>query len=141
MTIYSTSPHRSVISTSFSQLHSTLRTRSCEEKHEPNLSHDDSFELPMAACVFLVDDPSPCDELDIHGNNYDDERHGNKSELCHRFPPKRDCRAQNMSLAIQNCVSIPLPALIRDLLLLIKTPLQSIFFHKHHTHHRYAARI
>jgi hypothetical protein len=57
-----------------------LRTRSCEEKHEPNLSHDDSFELPMAACVFLVDDPSPCDELDIHGNNYDGERHGNKSE-------------------------------------------------------------
>jgi len=34
----------------------------------------------MAACVFLVDDPSPCDELDIHGNNYDGERHGNKSE-------------------------------------------------------------
>ena len=52
----------------------------------------------------------------IYGNNYNDEGNGKKSELCHHFPPMRDCTTKNMSLATQNCVSIPLPALIRHLL-------------------------
>jgi hypothetical protein len=52
------------------------------------MSHDDSCELSMAACVFLVDGPSPCVALNIHGSKYDDEQYGKTSGLCHHFPPK-----------------------------------------------------